>query len=226
MSLREWMLRRWTSLCMRLSGQAKRIITLSAKVTLSFDSRACNCMSQRTRNQETAYMKQRLLSTGPLGVCFINTLLERDKCAKHLSPILIFSNNSFFSRTPHNSTVKLLQSQITIDAYISLNLFYKYIIISTMAPLPQRPQSPLPQTRGNLTFGSNGLMVNGDVPYTTLSQLKAMLSIPGRLRAPAVTDRWIRGQLELYSIPYDSQLSGAQLSGALELAIRGGNVSR
>lgn len=93
-----------------------------------------------------------------------------------------------------------------------------------MAPLPQRPQSPLPETRGNLTFGGNGLMVNGDIPYTTPGQLRAMLSIQGGLSMPAVSERWIRGQLDLYSIPHDSQLPAAQLSGALENAVRAGNV--
>ncbi|RDI83007.1 U3 small nucleolar RNA-associated protein 10 [Venturia inaequalis] len=92
-----------------------------------------------------------------------------------------------------------------------------------MAPLPQRPQSPLPETRGNLTFGGNGLMVNGDIPYTTPGQLRAMLSIQGGLSMPAVSERWIRGQLDLYSIPHDSQLPAAQLSGALENAVRAGN---
>ncbi|QDS77540.1 hypothetical protein FKW77_001018 [Venturia effusa] len=92
-----------------------------------------------------------------------------------------------------------------------------------MAPLPQCPQSPLPEARGNLTFGRTGLMVNGEIAIATSSQLRAMLSIPCGLRAPAVTERWIRGQLDLYSIPYNVQSSALQLSGVLENAVRDGS---
>lgn len=65
----------------------------------------------------------------------------------------------------------------------------------------------------------------GDIQWTSPDRLKELLRTSGGLRAPAVSAKWIRGQLEFYNIFYETNWGDEELADALETAVRDGNVS-